>query len=462
MANRSLAPVRLAVVNSLFALCALNISLHAQGVAPYPNAVTDRLIHTETPMAVPAKGVVFSDLDFGSRMVRVTDDTTNFRLPGTPVHTDASGKANEWSRDGKKFYVLGKGGSVFAFAFDPKTMGISSLPNAAAGQGLLLPVRPGPTFSFVDPDLIYGTTNRDPLTVTSYRFSTGALQSVVDTRTCGVQPPLGSGPSVRSDDDVSLALSDNRVSISEGGPSSGKHMFVIVYDKKLGCRWYNTQTGQMGGQWGTSGLASVPGSYLIQHAYLSRSGQYVVIYVNYFGWYVWNVATLKVIACADRSGMDCEGYGVQGYNAYINGPAVLDDMQTVKRPLNNLSNLVPLYYPLPSPGNWGQPQHFTWSNLNSSDNAPVCGSTYSYDGDMTTDQPFAGEIFCIETDGVASTIWRFAHNRAQYVAPYLQTQPLGNVSRDGRWFLFTSDWDGQLGLAADGTPDSAVFLVKLN
>jgi len=68
----------------------------------------------------------------------------------------------------------------------------------------------------------------------------------------------------------------------------------------------------------------------------------------------------------------------------------------------------------------------------------------------------------METDGKASTIWRFAHNRAAWVNPYIQTQPLGNVSRDGRFFLFTSDWNGQLGVSADGTPDSAVFIVKLN
>ena len=97
--------------------------------------------------------------------------------------------------------------------------------------------------------------------------------------------------------------------------------------------------------------------------------------------------------------------------------------------------------------------------MNTLDNTPVCGSSYGYD--MDTDQPYAGEIFCVETDGLASTVWRFAHNRALYVKPYFQMQPIGNVSRDGRFYLFTSDWDGQLGPSADGTPDSAVFIVKL-
>jgi hypothetical protein len=72
-------------------------------------------------------------------------------------------------------------------------------------------------------------------------------------------------------------------------------------------------------------------------------------------------------------------------------------------------------------------------------------------------QPYEGEIFCVETDGLALTIWRFAHNRATYIRPFFQTQPLGSVSRDG---AFTSDWDEQLG--PNGTPRSDVFIVKLD
>lgn len=104
-------------------------------------------------------------------------------------------------------------------------------------------------------------------------------------------------------------------------------------------------------------------------------------------------------------------------------------------------------------------KHFSWSNVDQNDSVPVCGSDYGYDDDI--DEPFAEEIFCIETDGGASTVWRFAHNRALYISPFFQTQPLGSVSRDGRFYLFGSDWDAQLGLAPDGTPRSDIFIVKL-
>lgn len=100
--------------------------------------------------------------------------------------------------------------------------------------------------------------------------------------------------------------------------------------------------------------------------------------------------------------------------------------------------------------------------MDAKDSTPVCASRYSYDGDVTIDQPFAGEIICFETDGLASTVWRFAHHRAAFLTPYFHTQPLGTVSKDGRFFLFSSDWDAQLGVGTDGTPRSDVFIVKLD
>jgi hypothetical protein len=237
-------------------------------------------------------------------------------------------------------------------------------------------------------------------------------------------------------------------------------MFVIVYDKSLGCRWYNTQTGEMGGQWGGIGAASVTTPYLIRHAYLSRSGQYVVILVDWFGWYVWDVSTLQVTPCPVHSnGDECNGYRSVGYNDLVNGPAILGDMQVAQRPLGNIGDITQLVVPVPF--NWEEEQQFTWNNVNTNDSTPVCGSTHSYDGDPTISEPFAAEIFCVETDGLASTVWRFAHNRALYIEPYFQTQPLGSISRDGQFFMFTSTWDGLLGTGADGTPLSDVFIVKL-
>jgi hypothetical protein len=76
-------------------------------------------------------------------MIRATDGTTNFKLPGTFLRTEGSGEQNEWTSDTSKFYVIGQGGQNLAFAFDPATMTVSSLPNAAPGEALLVPLRAG-------------------------------------------------------------------------------------------------------------------------------------------------------------------------------------------------------------------------------------------------------------------------------------------------------------------------------
>lgn len=250
--------------------------------------------------------------------------------------------------------------------------------------------------------------------------------------------------------------------VDEGGPQSGKRTFIVVYDKVLGCRWYNTQTGQIGGQLGATGYSSVPTGFLIKHAAISGNGRYVKIGENQVGFYIWDVATLSVSACANHKGMLCSGYGILGNDAYVNAAGVIDEINTLIRPLDNLADFTPLISPLPSPHHFGQEQHYVWTNGNFDSTLPVCASLYDYEGDTDIDAPYDGEILCIETDGLASTVWRFAHNRAVWTEPYFNTQPLGNMTADGRYFLFTSGWDAQLRNNRSGQPRSDVWIVKLD
>jgi len=64
-------------------------TLWGQGIKPYPNAITDKVIHPETPMAPPPINTPFLDPDFGSQMVRATDETTN---AGGYLRTEAGGQ----------------------------------------------------------------------------------------------------------------------------------------------------------------------------------------------------------------------------------------------------------------------------------------------------------------------------------------------------------------------------------
>ncbi len=440
----------------------VNAHLAAQGIQPYPSADTDRLLRVKTPIAPPPVNVVFSDPDFGSSMVRVTDENTNPHVPGGYFYNSGT-ETSSWSSDGRKFYIVGQNAIDLAFAFDPATMAVRSLPPAPIGQGLRLPYKNDATFSFVDPDLIYGVPYSAPFTITQYRFSTGKAAPVVDLTQCGTQPALVA-TGKNSADGVKSSADDARLVTSAGGNQFGSNFLVLVYDKTLGCRWFNTQTGSIGGRWGQTGTVANAARFPVRHASISGSGRYVKISVDGpIGFYIWDVATLNLTACPKIAGAPgCTTYGAMGFNSWVASAGAGDEMNTLKWPLSNLAGVTSLLNPLPLPHLWGMERHFSWRNGQLNEMAPQCGTTYSYDGDLGVKQAYDGEILCVQTDGLGSNIWRFAHNRSVWNPKYFYTDTFGNVSLDGHFLMFSSTWDGQVGTTATGGPRSDVWIVKLN
>jgi hypothetical protein len=73
----------------------LTYAAWGQSPQAYPKAISDQTIHRKTAMAPPAVNVPFTDPDFGSAMVRVTDGnsdplTTWKRARMNGVETSAS------------------------------------------------------------------------------------------------------------------------------------------------------------------------------------------------------------------------------------------------------------------------------------------------------------------------------------------------------------------------------------
>ena len=119
--------------------------------------------------------------------------------------------------------------------------------------------------------------------------------------------------------------------------------------------------------------------------------------------------------------------------------------------------------------------HATWANAQPDTLVPIIVATYRYAASQNTApwRAWDDEIIAIQTDAPSATIWRFAHHRSNIGSdsngdnPYFWYEPIANVSPDGKWALFTSNWEKTLGVdtANDSSGAGAfrqdVFLVQL-
>jgi hypothetical protein len=118
--------------------------------------------------------------------------------------------------------------------------------------------------------------------------------------------------------------------------------------------------------------------------------------------------------------------------------------------------------------------HSTWNNARPDNSAPFISGTYRHDTSTTPFRAWDDEIIAVQTDaapGADPTVWRFAHHRSDVTSDLDATatsfwyMPRPNVSPDGHWVLFTSNWEKTLGADLKGEPGSGarqdVFLVAL-
>jgi hypothetical protein len=259
------------------------------------------------------------------------------------------------------------------------------------------------------------------------------------------------------------------------GPQQDTDYLVYIYDRARGCRWYNTQTGELGGEWGAKGIVSIPDRFLIHDARINKSGQFIEIIrsgasvrgvappLNPAPTLVWNAETMDVAPCGPKG---CKGHHALGYSHLLNPSEQEHPMDLWIRPLNQLDAPSALIKQLPAVQGWYD-LHISWNNVDANDSNPACLSTYRRDNPNTPGAPpkvvgpWENEILCVETDRKDSKVWRFAHTYSTAQNGFWSS-PRGNVSQDGRFYMFTSDWEDQLG-RAPGTSAyrTDVFIVEL-
>ncbi|HME01062.1 MAG TPA: hypothetical protein VKM93_27590 [Terriglobia bacterium] len=238
------------------------------GSLPYPCARTDVNIQQESPLPFnvgpegytnfPAN-TVFTDPDFGERILRVTDNNTLisdgcFNQPSVSNSNLSNGGAaldNVFSSDSKWFRVADNNGNRWLFSFNPATMQAScvQVPSTASNA---LPFGNGQFGrSITDPGIYFGIpmgSNWAP-EVQSYNVATGQYATVVDFRQCAGLSWLSSLPhsALAWTPTPQLSWNDNRVAVSFG-PTQNEGWLTAVYQRSTGqCGWVDTRTGQIGG-----------------------------------------------------------------------------------------------------------------------------------------------------------------------------------------------------------------------
>jgi hypothetical protein len=351
------------------------------------------------------------------------------------------------------FYVTTSGGSVLLYHFDPATM------TAHQDSASRLDLGGEPQFSFRDAKLLYGMSPRERV-FKQYDTSSGRMAVVNDPSKC---VKLAAGD---LGGDISVSADDNRFTTTLG-PQQDKYYMVYVYDRVQGCRWYNTQTGEIDGQWGPKGKVSLPDRFSLHNARMSKSGKFIYMARGGGGighnWVVWEIDGMNVSVCVEG----CKGHHVLGYSHLIGSSGMVHPMDLWLRPLNHLETATPVINRLEHANGFWFDSHFSWNNVDPNDSTPVCFSTYRPTNPDTpgvaplVTGPWENEIDCAETDGKKSRVWRFAHTFSSARNGFWST-PRGNVSQDGRFFMFTSDWEDQLGKAPNDKYRTDVFVVELH
>jgi hypothetical protein len=519
---------RLYMYPILLTIAVSTLALHRQafgapcGGPPDYCANSTRNLVPETPMNPPPVNTPFRDPDFRSRMVRVTNARTLVGIPywgnyleGIGYHTDSSGEQNEWSvfdpnigqHGGYRFWVIGTNtGLRVPFEMDSTTMQVTRLTGRPGSHLHITGTLPlGGSFSYVNPDLLYGV---DGMELNEYDFASDSVTPLYDFRQCPGLPSSVAQPGLWNGG-LTISGNDARFSYPLGGTAQNEGRAVVVYDRSANgghgaCYWYDSETGMVGGtnrrtvhatvKLGLAWLMSR--AYVIHDSRLNKGGNVVKVSKAFSNTaYFWVPGTTALTPCRPgpqsnpNIGQYCGGHGAMDYARLVNATGFFDDMGIVVHPFSNLRNWRLLITPTPNPPEWAESSHWSWSDANPAVPMPVCGSTYVdaivTGGNGTQNvltnpvlqihRAWDREILCVATTG-PSKVWRFAHDRATgssndnaAINTGFWSAPVGNVSSDGKFYIFGSDWDwslgtqqGSYGCPASGTCRTDVFIVELH
>ena len=439
------------------------------------NALWDRNAYAKPALpALGAAGYTFNDPTFGSKILRVTDGNTRPGVTNRSYRVASNAHLAAWNATSTAFFVMSNDGTAIPFAFDPATMTASRIQAASTGNGgLSLAFYVEPQFSLVNPNAIFGAVSfGNNRTISQYDFSTGAYSTIVDLDTVvsGLTGTYVGGLMTGG------TPAENLMTFFGGG-SQDNHFLALwlPLGNPGGRKLVNTVTSTINGAPTSTVL-----NFHLHSAQIDKSGRYVFLYPTAVDLaapraaaqvYLWDTVTDTFTAIT--SAMRSSGHDAAGYGYWINQDCCTssswDAAQWQFRSLGSVTQTSDLISPLLATKEVYLADHTSWNNAQPSVLVPVISSTYRYGDNTTAWRAWDNEIIGIDTTGgIGGIVYRFAHHRSDVASdsnplqPYFWYEPIANVSPNGKWVLFTSNWEKTLGRdSSEGTFRQDVFIVQL-
>lgn len=401
----------------------------------------------------PDVGRIWYDPAFGSRLVRVTGPETDPENPNLSFRTPSSSVQRGWNADGTRCLVQDPYGRWFVFDVDPSSLRVErrALVGLKFDPTLLATVNRDAGFHDRHPDVVYaGVGNR---VIKSINVANGAEDVVVDLDSLGLDllPDSYSG---------AIYVNNNLLLVACGGQvNDWNHWLVLVDLATFKTRTLDTKSIRQ--------FPAFPEGFTVHGAVLDVSGRFVLIQPpsgtgNVL--FVWDLSTDGIVEVSTG----VSGHFATGRSAWVNQDcapgSTWDAHQWIYRTMEEPNLVTNLIDPVLRPALTYSADHSSWNNMRTLSD-PFLSVTYRYAVDPCPWRPWDDEVLMVES--LTGVVKRHCHHRSRVVPDEGQSwnfddTPRGNLAPNGRFAMFTSNWNRMLGTdPVDGRPRRDVFVVEL-
>ena len=391
------APARAALV--LVVLGGFLASAAAQGAA-VPHVITDRKVYREPPLpTLPKAGETFVDPVFGTTLLRVTDERDGKSCHNAYAYWPTFNRNTTW-------FHINRSGTPWLYAFDAGKLKIADSgplfpKNIPAGR----PNWEDAVWSGTEPDVLLCHSG---LNLWSFNVKTKQYTLV---KNFAKEFPEPKGAAVAQ---MTVSIDDEVFAFKLKGP--GPKWAVLRW-----AAWRRNDDRMLVNREAARGF---------DECHIDKSGRYLLVKER-----KGKIESAVVDLQTGKTQYLTDGAPDFGPGHSDNGHDLVVGVENHKNRIlaRKLSDPHTFRTALDMKKDWSQPKHIS---MLADDEDWVLVSTYPR---KSTPGVFHSEIFQVATDG-SGKVRRLCHHRSIYKS-YWDT-PRANISRDGRFVCFTSNWGG--------------------